>query len=120
MRKVGEITPRVAELLEMDVPLNVPIMLGKSNIEHMRETHEAAYIKYGDKIQEILATPDLVGRHPTNGSIEYVKEFVVDGEYVKVAVRISNSGSYFARTLYVLDNDRVKRFIEKGTLKRVT
>lgn len=120
MRKVGEITPRVAELLEMEIPLNAPILLGRTNIEHMLDRHEADYIKYGDRIPEILAQPDYVGRHPTNGSIEYVKEFVVDGEYVKVAVRISESGSYFARTLYVLDNNRVKRFIAKGTLKPVT
>ena len=106
--------------MEMDVQMNAPIMLGESNIEHMLAKHEAAYIKYGDRIDEILDKPDYVGRHPSNGSIEYVKEFVVDGEYVKVAVRISNSGCYFARTMYVLDNDRVKRFIEKGTLKRVT
>ena len=120
MQKVGTITQKVAELLGLDIPLNAPIMLGESNIEHMLEKHEAAYIKSGDRIQEILAQPDYVGRHPTDGSIEYVKEFVVDGEYVKVAVRISNSGIYFARTMYELNSDRVKRFIAKGTLKPVT
>ena len=120
MKKVGEITPKIAALLNMEVPLKASIMLGETNIAHMMDKHGDAYRKYGDKIQEILAEPDYVGQHPTDGSIEYVKEYIIDGEYVKVAVRLSNSGVYFARSLYVLGNSRVRNFITKGTLKKVT
>lgn len=67
----------------------------------------------------ILAYPDYVGQNPKDGSIEYVKEFLRDGEYVKVAVRLAQSERFYARSLYVLNNRRVKNFIEKGTLKRL-
>ena len=42
--------------------------------------------------------------------------FIINNEYVKVAVRISSSGIFYARSLYVLNSNRVKNFINKGTL----
>ncbi len=65
-----------------------------------------------------MASPDYVGQNPSDGSIEYVKEFLVDGDHVKVAVRLAGSGRYYARSLYVLNPNRVKNFIAKGTLKK--
>ena len=41
---------------------------------------------------------------------------ITNNEYVKVAVRISSSGIFYARYLYVLNSNRVKNFINKGTL----
>ena len=104
----------------------------------MKTSHPDDFAKYGKHLSYILAEPDYVGRNPADGSIEYVKEFFVDGEYVKeffvdgeyvkeffvdgeyvkVAVRLSHSERYFARTLYTLNKNRVKNFIEKGTLKK--
>lgn len=84
----------------------------------MQTSHPEAFAKYGSELTNILASPDYVGQNPSDGSIEYVKEFITDGEYVKVAVRLSGSDRYFARSLYILNNSRVKNFIEKGTLKK--
>ena len=47
------------------------------------------------------------------------EKYVVDGEFVKVAVRVSMSNKYFIRSLYVLNKNRVNNFINKGTLKKV-
>jgi len=60
-----------------------------------------------------------VGMNPKDGSIEYVREFLLDGEFVKVAVRVSGSGNLYARSLYVLNRQRVHNFIQSGTLKKV-
>ena len=57
-------------------------------------------------------------QNPTDGSIEYVKEFLVEGEFVKVAVRLAKTVRFYARSLYVLNNARVKNYIGKGTLKK--
>lgn len=84
----------------------------------MQTSHPADFAKYGAEIVNILAHPDYVGQNPSDGSIEYVKEYLVEGEYVKVAVRLSKSDRYYARSLYVLNNKRVKNFIAKGTLKK--
>ena len=87
---------------------------------HMLNKHPADYNKYGQDISQILNAPDYVGLNPSDGSIEYVKEYLINGEYVKVAVRISASGRYYARSLYVLNPNRTKNFIQKGTLKPLT
>ena len=84
----------------------------------MQTSHPGDFAKYGSKLKNILAQPDYVGQNPSDGSIEYVKEFLIDGEFVKVAVRLSHSGRYFARSLYILNNKRVQNFISKGTLKK--
>lgn len=115
-QKVGAISDRVAAALGLAVGDDTPIYLGDSNIQHMIQRHPADYQKYGSQIPTILADPDYVGMNPSDGSIEYVKEFLIEGEYVKVAVRIAGTGKYYARSLYVLNPNRVRNFIAKGTL----
>jgi len=117
-KKVGKISERVIKVLGLNMDAETPIYMGESNVNHMMQRHPSDYEKYGDKIPEILNQPDYVGRNPSDGSIEYVKEFLIEGEYVKVAVRISGTGKYYARSLYVLNANRVHNFIAKGTLKR--
>ena len=115
---VGQVTETVEKLLSLANIKDKNIYFAPSNLEHMKNSHPEDFEKYGSRLTEILAVPDYVGQNPKDGSIEYVKEFYVDGEYVKVAVRLSHSDKYFARSLYVLNKNRVKRFIEKGTLKK--
>lgn len=95
-------------------------MLGESNVEHMKKRHPADYDKYGCDIELILSEPDYVGQNPKDSSIEYVKGYHIDGKYVKVAVRLSAKGTYFARSIYVLNNSRVTNFIAKGTLIKIS
>lgn len=117
--EVGILSAQVVSLLGSALQPGQPIYLGPSNIAHMQSSHPADYAKYGNYIPSILAAPDYVGENPKDGSIEYVKEFVVNGDYVKVAVRLSSGGALHARSLYVLNHNRVINFIKKGTLKKV-
>lgn len=118
VNQVGVIAPHIAALLNRSDLSNQPIFLGDSNLAHMQTSHPADFAKYGTQLSAILASPDYVGVNQKDQSIEYVKEFLIDNEYVKIAVRVSTSGRYFARSLYVLNNNRVKNFIAKGTLKK--
>lgn len=118
IKTVGTVTEQVEKLLGIAAPKDRTIYLGPSNIAHMQSSHPADFAKYGSELVNILAHPDYVGQNPTDGSIEYVKEYLVDGEYVKVAVRLAQSDRYYARSLYILNNNRVKNFISKGTLKK--
>lgn len=117
-RQVGTISQHIAHLLNRQEISNMPVYLGDSNVAHMKMSHPADYAKYGSHIPAILSSPDYVGINTKDDSIELVKEFLIDHEYVKVAVRISSTGRLFARSLYVLNNNRVRNFIAKGTLKR--
>lgn len=117
--KVGKLSARIISLLGLSLQENQPIYLGESNIAHMQARHPQDYAKYGQYLPDILAHPDYVGENPKDGSIEYVKEFLENNEYVKVAVRLSIGNTLFARSLYILNPNRVVSFIKKGTLKRV-
>ena len=118
--KIGEISEDVVNALGISATSGAAIYFGQSNKEHMQNKHPSAFAKYGDFIHDIVNNPDYVGANPNNGSIEYVKNFPVDDDFVKVAVRVSLSGVYFARSLYILNPLRVKNFIAKGTLKSLT
>lgn len=121
MKPIAYITQEIIDLLGLSCTANTPIYLGQSNIEHMKNRHLQDYQKYHAYIALILSEPQYVGANPTDQSIEYVREFQIDtAEYVKVAVRISLSGRYYARSLYVLNANRVRNFIQKGTLKSLT
>jgi len=117
MTKVGEINQRVIDLLGLSVEAGTPIFLSNSNIEHMINTHPYDFEDYGMDLENILQYPDYVGINPNDHSVEYVKLFKVqNNEYIKVAVRVSAGGNYFARSLYSRDTRRMERFIEKGYL----
>ncbi len=118
MIQVGSLSSRVIALLNLNDPADVPILLGDSNIAHMQSSHPDAYKKYGGTIPDILKSPDYVGLNPSDGSIEFVKEYKIDNEFVKVAVRVSGGGHLFARSIYVLNSNRVENFIKRGTLKK--
>ena len=118
MLQVGIVAPHIANLLGLQHLAGKPIFLGPTNIQHMQSSHPLDYAKYGIELTNILASPDYVASNPKDGSMEYVKEFLVNQEYVKVAVRISAGGNLYARSLYVLNNNRVKNFIAKGMLKK--
>jgi len=118
-KQVGVFSKKVIKHLPIAIPENTPILLGDSNIQHMQSSHPADYQKYGADLTEILNNPDYIGINKKDGSIEFVKEYFVNNEFVKVAVRVSSGNQYYARSLYILNNNRVQNFIAKGTLIKV-
>ena len=118
-KKIGAFSAQIIEELELDIPAGTPIYIADSNIEHMKISHPNDFEKYGDELKNIISNPDYVGKNVKDDSIEFTKEYCIDGEYVKVAVRVSTHSIYYARSMYVLNPKRVKNFIAKGTLKKL-
>jgi hypothetical protein len=114
---VGFITEEVINLLSLDAEPNTPIYIGETNIEHMQSDHSDEYQKYGKRIPSIIANADYVRLKEDDNSIEYVRKF---GKYLKLAVRISSTGDYFARSLYFISKSRADNLIKKGELKPLT
>lgn len=114
-RRVGVVEQRVIDVFGLSFAAGTPIFLGQSNEEHMRSEHPDDYAKYFGKLDEILAFPDFLAKHPKNDSIEYIKVFEPD--HVLVAVRVSNSGALYARTLFVMNAEKVKMYQSQGYMK---
>lgn len=119
IREVGIVTKEICDLLEISPPEDDRVYLGDTNIIHMKSRHPEAFEKYGEKIVEILAYPDYVRKNPKDGSIEYVREYFENNEFVKLAVRLSNTNKFYARSLYILNDSRVDRYVKDGRLLRV-
>ncbi len=117
--QIGVISQKVISALNLNLKSNLPILIGENNYKHMLEKHPNDFVKYSQNIQKILANPDFVGINPKNRSLEYVKEFKIDNDFVKVAVRVSGKGNNFVRTMYTIPDYRVKKFLKTGRFKRV-
>jgi hypothetical protein len=120
IKKVGEITEQVISVLGLDVKAGSAILIGETNVRHIKSKHSRDYEKYGKRIKDILLSPDYVGINPKDASIEYIKEFEINGAYVKVAVRVSSRGTHFVRSMYAVNANRVKNFAAKGMVKSLT
>ena len=109
-KQIGKVTKKTSELLGLDYQDEKPIFIGEANIAHMKEEHPEDYKKYGSKISEIIVNPTYLASNEKKKSIEYIKEYKVDNEYVLVAVRVSNNDVHFARTMYVMADEKVERY----------
>ena len=117
-KQIGKVTKKVIKLLNLEYEEELPIILGDSNIEHMKRQHLEDYMKYGNDIKNIINKPTYVARNPNQGSIEYIKEYKIDNEFVLVAVRISNKGTMFAKTLFTMTERKKNIYLKKGYAKK--
>jgi hypothetical protein len=115
-KKIGCFSSAVINALNLGIPSGTPIYISDSNIEHMKTSHPQDFQKYWCDIKKIIAEPDYVGKNFKDNSIEFTKEYQIDNDFVKVAVRVTSNNIFYARSMYVLNPHRVKNFIAKGTL----
>ncbi|MBR1708927.1 MAG: transposase [Clostridia bacterium] len=116
MRRIGQISEKVVQLLGVEArQVGTAIFVGQTNIDHMKNEHPNDYATYGEKISEIIESPDYVGINPRDDSLEYIKLYA---DSVKVAVRISTNGKYFVRSLYVINSTKLNNYLKSGRLKR--
>ena len=114
---VGNISKNVAEALSLDVKPGTPIYIAESNITHIRETHTETYIKYFDRLSDIIKYPDYIGIAGVYApSIEYIKKFEIEGELVNIAVRATKKGIYYLRSMFIIDEGRLNDYLSKGCL----
>lgn len=119
-KKVGKIDDVVISVLNLSLDPETPIFLGESNLQHMKNEHPEDFEKYGDQLEDILTSPDYVAKHPNKDSIEYIKVFYdeTQQENVLVAVRASQRGIYYARSLFVMNDEKVKKYKAKNALNK--
>ena len=118
-KQIGKLSKKVINLLGLNYIEGQPIILGDANIAHMQRQHPDDYIKYGKDIEDIINNPTYVARNPNQGSIEYIKEYKINNEFVLVAVRISSKGTLFAKTLFTMTERKIKIYLKNGYAKKV-
>ena len=116
-RVVGTVSAAVLETLGEDgncYHSGDIIYLGDSNVNHMKKRHLSTWLKYKDKLPDIISTPDYVGISDEDGSLEYVKVF---SEHIKLVVRVAGDEKLYVRTMYTVLKSRTDYFIKSGRLK---
>lgn len=111
-KQIGKVTKKIIDILDLKYEQEQPIFIGEANINHMQEEHPDDFKKYGAKIEEIIKNPTYLARNEKKKSIEFIKEYKIDNEYVLVAVRVSNNNIHFARTMYIMADEKVKKYFE--------
>lgn len=119
MKPIAHISREVIDILELDIVPNTPVFIGETNLEHIKSRHPYEYDKYLPDIGNIINQPDYVGLSRKDSSILFVKLYEINGEYIRVAVRITSGGKCYAKTLHLLSTCNAERYIEKGTLKKL-
>ena len=109
-KKIGVINENIIKKLKLNEAKEIPIFIGDTNIQHMKKQHPLDFEKYGNNISDIIANPTYLARNEKKKSVEYIKEYKVENDFVLVAVRVSGQGRYFARTMYVMADEKVKKY----------
>lgn len=117
-KQIGKVDKKVIDILGLGYDEEVPIFIGENNIRHMQEKHYEDFVRYGNDIKEIILKPTYIARNPKQGSIEYIKEYMVDDELVLVAVRASNKRTMFVKTLFTMSENKKNIYLRKGYAKK--
>lgn len=109
-KQIGKITSKVIKILGLNYENEAPIYIGRNNIIHMQKEHPEDFKKYFNKIQDIINNPTYLARNEKKKSIEFIKEYKDSKEYVLIAVRESNNKVHFARTMYIMADEKVEKY----------
>ena len=117
--KLGVIGTDIVEKFNLSVSPDTPIYIGLNNRIHMENNHGDIYREYSDCMGEIIKFPDYVGVNPHDSSLEYYKSYGDITLHIKLAVRPTKSGVYFAKTMYDINEHSLKSYLEKGRVKAI-
>lgn len=111
-RQIGKVSNKVIKRLNLDYKDEMPIFIGEDNIKHMQEEHPEDFRKYGKCIEDIINNPTYLARNEKKKSIEFIKEYKINNEFVLVAVRVSGNNVHFVRTMYIMAKEKVQRYFK--------
>lgn len=111
-KQIGTVNKKVIKILGLNYKKEEPIFIGEANIKHMQEEHPEDFKKYGADIEDIINNPTYLARNEKKQSIEFIKRYKVDNEYVLVAVRVSSRNVHFARTMYIMADEKVEKYFK--------
>jgi len=111
-KQIGKVTKKIIKILGLKYIEEKPIFIGEANLLHMKDKHPKDFEKYGAYIEDIIKNPTYLAKNEKKKSIEFIKEYEIDGEFVLVAVRVSNNNIHFARTMYIMAKEKVEKYFK--------
>lgn len=113
--KIGELTPEVINLLNLDLnPQNITVW--SPRIQEHCEKHKSEYSSVESyynaisSIPAIIQSPDYIGLHPTNGNIQYIKK-LDDISLVGIKI-VKGENNLLFRTIFPITEDKLNYYIK--------
>lgn len=119
VEQLGVVGSAIVEKFSLNISPDTPIYIGLNNRIHMENSHREIYLTYCDRMSEIISSPDYVGINPHDNSLEYYKKFNNEVIHIKIAVRSTAIGVYFARSMYSVNDLSLNNYINSNRLKEV-
>lgn len=120
-KQVGYIKQEVLNVCQSDkltLKLNQPIYISDGNEDHIKNDHPIEYEKYFSELNNILENPDYMGIHPNGRSLEYFKFFEEGNEKILVAIRATQRGTLFVRSLYYVTDEKFQSYLDSNTIHK--
>lgn len=117
IEKLGVIGESIINLFDLNINPQTSVYIGLNNRIHMENSHSETYREYESYMSDILANPDYVGVNPHDNSLEYYKSYNGVTVHIKLAVRSTAKGVYFAKTIYEINDNKLNSYIKKGRIK---
>ena len=111
-KQIGKVTKKIIKILGLEYDEEEPIFIGDANLNHMQEKHPEDFAKYVSQLEDIIKNPTYLARNEKKKSIEFIKEYKIDNDFVLVAVRVSNKNVHFVRTMYVMADEKVEKYFK--------
>ena len=102
--KLGRISRKVEKALGLSLVCDVNIYLPQPQLDQLAASRPHDYLKRLDEISGICRDPDYVRYDESNDTFIYLKEYIKDGVFLKVAVDLTH-----AQTRQLLDQGRPLR-----------
>ena len=87
IEQIGVIGSDIVFKFSLDISPDTPIYIGLNNRIHMENRHREIYLKYSNRISDIISSSYYVGINPHDNSLEYYKKFNNEVIHIKIAVR---------------------------------
>lgn len=117
--KIGELTEKTIKLLKITrKPCDIVIWEDRLRYieKHKKDfKDDETYYRCIEKIPLILKEPDYVGLHPSDGSIQYIKQI---DELTLVGIRLKETGELCLRSSYKITENQLKYYIKSGRVKK--
>ena len=113
IQAVGKLRQEIIDLLGITLVLG-DILMYPGAIKHIQRKRPHEFVKYFQKIPDIISELDYVGIHPDEpDSVEFVK--VLDDD-VLVAIKLAPEGYLYLSSMYALNPAKVPKRLKSGRL----
>jgi hypothetical protein len=117
--KLGRINRAVEKALKEDFGEEVWIYLLAEDLDKMASKWPTIYLSRISEASKIIKTPDYAAYLEKEDTLYFIKEYLKDGHFQKVALSVKKEGQWHLKELFTLKDDESVRLAQEGILARV-